>query len=370
MATNVYRRDGSPFWQYHYIHPITKERVRKTTKYTDHRKALEMFRKEYAEALDRKNLGTDSTMTVSQLIDWCWDNYWCFKPQANKKVRYVAMTAMLKKFGSVKAADLTPDMLREFMRERLVDCKISTVKRDFVYFSTAYAQAIKNKLLSDNPFRLIDASILNEDHLRRHRVATGKEIEALLGNSSVMLNWIIRFVLNSGLRKGEIENLKWSDIDFKRNRIATQTRKGGRLLKRNIPLFKGARKVLDEMERAGEYVFTNHLGQKIPADGMIHAGFPRLVARCAIEDLTFHDLRHTFATDYYRREKNLRAIQMILGHKNPNTTQRYLNLTDADLVPSGDFDFVCHKNDTLDDEENEKTSKSVENESSAVSSVG
>lgn len=368
-VTNVYEVNGHYYLDY--IHPVTKKRIRKSAKTTVKDKAVELFNKEFSAAYDQRYLGKESKMTVRQLMDWCWNNYWCFKPLANHKRKFLAITYMMEKFGNCVAAALTPDMLREYMRERMTNRKISTIKREFTHFSTAYAQAIKNKLLHENPFRMIESSMLNEDHLRRNRVATKEEIELLLGSCAGTIHKIIDFVLNTGLRKGEVENLKWSDVDFKHKRIATQTYKGGRRQPRNIPMLAGAERVLNTLPRDTEFVFTNHLGKKIPGDGMIHAQFPRIVARCGINDLTFHDLRHTFATHYYRREFNLRAVQMILGHKDPGTTQRYLNLTEADLVPAGNFDFgaVCHKNDTVDSVLIELQSEILDNHASAVSSV-
>ena len=58
----------------------------------------------------------------------------------------------------------------------------------------------------------------------------------------------------------------------------------------------------------------------------------RMVARAGIEkDIHPHSLRHTFATDLYRKTKNLRITQKALGHSNIATTEIYTHIVDDEL---------------------------------------
>lgn len=366
-TSNVYLRANSPYFLIDYIHPITGKRIRRTSKTTVKEKAVEMYAKEYAEAFNQKNhLGT-TNKTVRELIDWCWDNYWGLKQGANKHDRYLAIKVFLDRFANEKAEALTADMLREFMRDRIQTVKKRSVQLEFTHVSCAYNQGIKNGLLKSNPFKQIDAKLFREGmngKKGRDRTATMEEVELLLGHSAGILQKIIEFDLNSGLRKGQIENLKWSDIDFVKKTMTVCSGKGGEFHTYKVPIFDRALEILKSLPHDGDYVFTNQVGGRIPSDGLIHSGFPRLVDRLQIRDFTFHDLRHTFATAFYRKSKDLKRIQQILGHSNTKTTEIYLNLTDADLAQGGSFRFdsVWHTSAIVNSEIHEQTSKILENQ--------
>jgi integrase len=365
-TTNLYHqktKDGVelPIWWMCFKHPRTGKYIRKSTKTIDKSRALQIFTQEYNQAYDEEHFDASSTLTVKELFDWTWDNYWCFKPCADRHTKELALRPILKVFGDRVAASLTPDDLREFMRERIASGrKVSTVKRDFTHLKVAYGQAIKNKMVKNNPVQALDGSTLNEEHLKRNRVCTPGEIESLLAESSGTLHDVILFALNTGLRKGQIENLKWADINFREARMGVSHFKGGKKISYNVPLFSEAFRVLDRRKQSAlsDFVFTGPEGFKIPEDGLIHAGFARLVDRLKIPDLHFHDLRHTFATAYYRRKRDLLEIRDILGHKSTQTTERYLNLSAADYVNTENVNLY-HNHDILAPMPSENTLKVI-----------
>ena len=49
------------------------------------------------------------------------------------------------------------------------------------------------------------------------------------------------------------------------------------------------------------------------------------------EDITPHTLRHSFATDFYKRTKDIEALRKILGHSDISTTQIYVTLANLDV---------------------------------------
>jgi integrase len=75
-----------------------------------------------------------------------------------------------------------------------------------------------------------------------------------------------------------------------------------------------------------DFVFTNAVGGRI---GWLQHGFRKALRRAGITDLHFHDLRHTFASQWMMAGGELYALKDILGHKTIAMTQRYAHLSPA-----------------------------------------
>jgi integrase len=72
-----------------------------------------------------------------------------------------------------------------------------------------------------------------------------------------------------------------------------------------------------------DLVFTNAVGGRI---GWLQHGFRKALGRAGITDLHFHDLRHTFASQWMMAGGELYSLRDILGHKSIAMTQRYAHL--------------------------------------------
>lgn len=162
----------------------------------------------------------------------------------------------------------------------------------------------------------------------RDRVLTAKEGALLLDGARDAQNPhlapAIEFALATAMRAGEIIGLRWSDIDFSRRIARLHMTKNGTA--RDVPLSSTALDVLDGLERAEERVFV-----RLTSD-TLKRQFARLVKRCKISDLHFHDLRHTSITCYARAGLNPLQLAVISGHKDTRMLQRYAHLKADDLV--------------------------------------
>ena len=152
-----------------------------------------------------------------------------------------------------------------------------------------------------------------------------------------ILRPLIKVAVNTGMRKGELLNLKWDDVDFVSGTLWVRRAKSGE--GRRLPMNSVARSALaglrDERrerlrarvvscEAAGGYVFGT------PDGGFLHNlnryWYPGL-GRAGIEDLHFHDLRHTFVSGYMMAGGDLYTLQTLLGHKTAQMVQRYAHLS-------------------------------------------
>ena len=147
--------------------------------------------------------------------------------------------------------------------------------------------------------------------------------------STRWLQELVIFAVNTGMRRGEIVNLKWENVDFIRKLVLVRnsqqfTTKSKR--ERTIPLNRRALHTLKERSGSSGYVFTDAEGLNI-RDKRLTRLFAEAVRRAGINPrLHFHSLRHTFASWLVQDGVSLYEVQKLLGHSNIAVTQVYSHL--------------------------------------------
>jgi site-specific recombinase XerD len=144
---------------------------------------------------------------------------------------------------------------------------------------------------------------------------------------------ILALLPSTGLRIGEICGLKVDNIGRQGDRYYLQFR-GKRDKERVVPLTRAAAQTLAEYTEGrplSDWLFPTHLGSPISEHGV--RKYTRAMADRYpdLSGLSPHILRHTFATMAIRRGVDLKTLQVLLGHENIATTQRYLHPTVDDL---------------------------------------
>lgn len=94
------------------------------------------------------------------------------------------------------------------------------------------------------------------------------------------------------MKRGELINLKWNDLDFSRRYIHIKEAKGGK--SRRIPMSSFVFKLLNSLERGCDNVFYNPRLKRCLKE--VKTGFKKACEDIGLPDLRFHDLRHTAAT--------------------------------------------------------------------------
>ncbi|MDQ1592962.1 MAG: hypothetical protein QOG71_3589 [Pyrinomonadaceae bacterium] len=158
---------------------------------------------------------------------------------------------------------------------------------------------------------------------RRDRVLTHDEEYKLMPQleNFFEVKAAVIIALNTGLRRMGILTLKTSDVNFAA-RTLTYTAKGGR--RRTLPLNTAALGVLQEIATSpapGGFLFHNRTGNNLSAAG---GAFKLAVERAGLQDLNFHDLRHTFATRV-RLHADAYTVRDLLGHSKVDTSNIYVN---------------------------------------------
>jgi integrase len=185
--------------------------------------------------------------------------------------------------------------------------------------------AIKWKKAQVN--RVREVKFLKEPK-EKERIITEEEEARLLETVRISpkekhLEPIIITALNTGMRKGEILNLEWSNVDIKTGVITVEGTKNGE--KRKIPMNKKLTQTLESAKKVsnGEYVFSEN-GHPY---GDFKTGWWTALRKAKIEGLRFHDLRHTFGTRLGMKGYDIKTIAELMGHKDIKMTMRYSHPT-------------------------------------------
>ena len=158
------------------------------------------------------------------------------------------------------------------------------------------------------------------DNLQFRSLSQAEE-EALVGSCSPYLQDLVVFAINTGLRLGEILNLKWEEVDLERNIIKMLVQKNRRMLE--MPLNDRASAVVRAWwgMRKCEYVFYNpETGQQFKD---LWLGLKKACRKAGLNDVSWHTFRHTFASRLTGNGADLVTVKELLGHSSLSVTMRY-----------------------------------------------
>jgi len=235
-------------------------------------------------------------------------------------------------FGRRKLKDISPFLVEKYKSERGKSVTVrgnvrakATVNRELQLLSRIFTLAMRNKEVRSNPCAEVEQF---KGEVRRNRYLLPGEEERLMAELSGRrshLQIIVSIALNTGMRRGEILRLRKQDVDFHRGLIhVTQTKTDE---DRDVPMND---MLMNELMAHCANLPTDYLfvwprtGKPIDE---IKTSFTRACEKAGIEDLRFHDLRHTAATRMAEAGVDPFTIAEILGHKNITTTARYSHAT-------------------------------------------
>lgn len=184
----------------------------------------------------------------------------------------------------------------------------------------------------DNP-----AKGVKKFNLKKHdRYLTAEELsrlgKALNEASDVVASQFalsaIKFLLLTGCRRGEALTLRWSWVDLDRQIAKLPISKTGQKV---VVLGDGAVELLKGLPRVegSELVFPSSAGGDIPIS--LQKVWAKVRNRAGLSDLRLHDLRHNFASTAVSSGHSLYLVGKLLGHTQPQTTQRYAHIADNPL---------------------------------------
>ncbi len=260
----------------------------------------------------------------------------------SKFTRYlykISLNKLLSIVGNIPITSITSQHFDTYKLERLKSSPIFDEKRtvspitvniELRTIRASFNTAVRWGLLQSNPFsKQKFVSVPEASPIFFSKVDFQKLLNAI---KEGWLKEIIIFATLTGLRRGEIVNLHWSDVDLQRKTITVQSSptfktKNGK--KRTVPINETAVYILKSKanKNMSELVFTLNGREVYP--NWISAKMKQYVVDASIglpKKLHFHSLRHTFASWLVQDGVSIYAVKELLGHSDVKTTQVYSHL--------------------------------------------
>jgi integrase len=206
----------------------------------------------------------------------------------------------------------------------------STVVRYCAALSHALTYAVQWEWLNENPMRKVKKPQEPRGRVRYLSVEErGRLLEACSDGRNHYLHAVVTLALMTGMRKGEIMGLRWSDVDLERRRIVLQETKNGE--RRAVPIVGPALKVLSEWAKVRrldtDLLFPSKVDASKPMD--LRTPWETALKHAGIGDFRFHDLRHSAASYLAMSGASLAEIAEVLGHKTLQMVKRYSHLSET-----------------------------------------
>ena len=254
------------------------------------------------------------------------------RPSSQEDYRRMLASHIRPHFGRhIKVADVSFADIDRLHRKITAAGHLHRANRVVAVTSKMFALAIRWRMRSDNPVRGIQR---NTEHHRRRYLSADELVrltKALAEHSNQHGANMVRLLLLTGARRGEVLSMRWADIDFSAGTWSKPPSSTKQKEHHEAPLSAPARQLLSEICEAqaaanpkkllGEFVFPSHgaAGHRVE----LKKNWAQLCKAAGISGLRLHDLRHSFASQLASGGASLPLIGALLGHSNPVTTARY-----------------------------------------------
>lgn len=296
---------------------------------TDSKKVAEL---KFAEVLRQENL-----IKQTGIPNMSWQDFKAkfsafikVERADNTQARHrIAIERLEKVFMPKYIADITPSVLQR-VKERMIIDKVGS------HNINRLMQALKAMMRKAEDWDLIPPrkwQTIGKVKTPKGRVVfhTPAEIKKLLKACNT-LDWQLVILLGAqaGLRRGEIANLRWQDINFKDNQIYVAPDKTEHY--RFVPISKDLLKALKTAHKCAKSDFVVNIG--LPSSrktkDYLTSLYPKICKRAGVKSF-LHELRHTFASHLVQNGVDLYRVSKLLGHSSIEMTEIYAHLAPQTL---------------------------------------
>ena len=239
---------------------------------------------------------------------------------------------IMKYFGEKKLEEVTTEELRGFLLKYLKEER-KLADRSINYYNSVIRfiyEVTLDKVLNKKqlPMRKQKKTV--------YKVLTKEELSTFFNCiDNFKFKTIFMLVYGSGLRIGEVANLRVEDIDSKKMRIFVREGKGNKerytiLPKQSLEMLRTYWSKYRQNKRRGR-IFLSESGKAITV-GVIRKHFRKYRRKAKInEKATVHTLRHNFATDLIERGATLIQVKELMGHSNIRSTMAYVHVANVKM---------------------------------------
>jgi len=290
------------------------------------------------EPIDKVAHETQQEQTFEQFARKWFEDYVVpnnkYSEQRTKK--YLLNAFLVPFFGKMQIAQITAhDIERYKAHENRHGVTSKTLKNRLTVLSKCLTTAYEWLELGTNPPKIKwpKCAPSRTDYL------SPEECELLLSHADGVAYEMIFTALRTGMRQGELKGLQWSSIDWQNQSLAVRhsrcdyrkalgSPKSNR--ERHIPLDVDVYEMLHNRKKNTGYVFIDT--DKEPFDDKrLNRRLSAICKKAGLRKVTWHILRHTFASHLAMKGVPLTTVQMLLGHSNITTTMRYAHVAPSTL---------------------------------------
>jgi integrase len=330
---NVKKASGKTYWIEYYV-----EGGRKRERVGPSKAAAEQRLREVLKArAEELYIDTDKAArtTLEELSTW-----YLKLPEVRAKKSYRRDQEFVRHLHrllgpSTKIKDLTAGKVETYQQTRLAEpsprhlgqnVRPATVNKEVTCLKTILNRAVRHGKLDQNP--VAKARKLPENNVRM-RILSQDEFRKLLTACADHLRPVVLTAYCTGMRRSEILNLTWNEVDLKTGFIRLAARRTKTNTARSVPLHPHVRAMLGRLPRElrTDKVFL----RKGKPFGDLKKAFQGACERAGIEDFTFHDLRHCALNSLRLAGNDYFRIMAASGHKTMAVFKRYNLVTEEEL---------------------------------------
>ncbi|NOT78254.1 MAG: site-specific integrase [Bacteriovoracaceae bacterium] len=258
----------------------------------------------------------------------------------------ILRTHLYPRFAKLNLSDITEEMGMDLMKDLRKTHTAKGIKNIWIVFRSIIHKARRDKIIVVDPLENIKKP---KPDLVQDNFWIKVEINQFLrANKTDQLLPFFFVAIHTGLRLAEMCGLKWDRIDFVNNQISvTRTRDKYGLkettktkIKRFVPMTQEVRMLLVSLRQSSNgnpFVFLEADGSEVKY-AHIYRRFHKAQDKAGITNkIRFHDLRHSFASNYMMNGGNVFDLQKLLGHTDIKMTMRYAHFTPDHLQNSIQF---------------------------------
>jgi integrase len=287
--------------------------------------------------------GRDGQPDKSMLFDELLDTIFLPWSKMRKRTyyldtRFAEVFRNAEEFKGKRVAEITPLLIERYMRRRLGEVtergetrSPGSVNRERVALCSIFSRAVDAGLIALNPARKVKPL---EYHGKRERVVTPEEEALILSKLTgrlARLRPLVIIGMYTGMRKGEMLKMRWSDVNFETRLIRIRAENAKSKKQRYVEMNSIVVETLMELR---EGATTNGLvfsGKGYSPNG-VGDSFSKLCDELELDgvkldDITLHCLRHSLSTRMKDNGENPFVIRDQMGHAHLYTTEEYTHST-------------------------------------------
>ena len=351
------RKDGR--WEGRYTagrDPVTGKQIFKNVLGKTQAEVKEKLQKALAQA-GKIDFTKTGKYTVTMWMNEWFENVAKIKvrPSSHQTYRGYIDHHITPNIGNIPLEKLTTMDLQKLYRKLMIQGRVDrveakqqpkglsakTVRNINQVISSAMDFAVAQKIIPENPCKAV--ALPKVEHKEMQTIPT-EQLQAFLQEAKATGVYEMYYLeLATGLRRGELLGLKWTDIDWKNGIIKVRrqvARVDGQIVEaplktknsyRAVTISQQAIEVLKQQKEKtnDQYVFPSPNGGPISPDS-VNNMLKRVLARAGIPKVRFHDLRHTFATIALQNGVDIKTVSGMLGHFSAGfTLDTYAHVTTA-----------------------------------------